>query len=534
MTHAIEPPGPGEARPRSRLWSLPAAIFLLAGLATTADFGVTWDEPESWAAGLANLEIVKRTLQGRTDLEWPWHELTGYQFVFDTLRAGFGRAAERVLRLREPLAGFHLFNLLLSTAAVLLTSRIAFRVSGSLRVALLAGAALITTPKLLAHSQNNPKDVIALFLAPWTIGLLLEACASARARRFLAPGLAYGLALANHVASCFLFPLAGAWILWHGPGRLRDRFRALLVLLSGAGVAFLLSWPWLWPDPWDRLRQAARHVAGFTVEMPVLYLGAVYPHADPPAHYSVVSLGISLPLFHLAAFAAGLVPGRNASPGARRLRALAVLWSGMLLLGLDLTTARYDGARHLLPILPALALLAGLGLDRLLGALRVRHRGAGAGTWAARGGLVLLLAAYAGVGSQIARVHPYEDAYVNEAARMLLPEPREEHVELEYWGTTYKEGARWLRANAAPGSTVLVPLGYHVARLYLDDAFRVVDGDRRDEDDRPQHLMFLTRPTFYTPRIRELERERSPVFTIRRQGATLLRIYRLDAPRRGG
>ena len=120
------------------------------------------------------------------------------------------------------------------------------------------------------------------------------------------------------------------------------------------------------------------------------------------------------------AIGTGLFPGRHDAPGARRLRALALLWGGGLLLGMDLTTARYDGARHLLPVLPALALVAGLGLNRVLDALMARSRTSGAGKWTARLGLGFLLTASVALVAQIVRVHPYQDAYVNEAARVRL------------------------------------------------------------------------------------------------------------------
>ena len=39
--------------------------------------------------------------------------------------------------------------------------------------------------------------------------------------------------------------------------------------------------------------------------------------------------------------------------------------------------------------------------------------------------------------------------------------------------------------------------------------------------------MLMTRRAWYTPRVREVVATREPVFTVRRQGSTLLAIYRV-------
>lgn len=48
-----------------------AALFLLAGLLTLPDRGLTWDEPESLLAGVGNVEILATLASGSADFEWP-------------------------------------------------------------------------------------------------------------------------------------------------------------------------------------------------------------------------------------------------------------------------------------------------------------------------------------------------------------------------------------------------------------------------------------------------------------------------------
>jgi hypothetical protein len=98
----------------------------------------------------------------------------------------------------------------------------------------------------------------------------------------------------------------------------------------------------------------------------------------------------------------------------------------------------YDGMRHFLFMLPAVAVLAGVGAADVAGRLRrFPARLVLAGT-----GLVLLSAVPA-----MARLHPYENVYFN-----WLAGPKatlSEHFETDYWFSSYREAAGWI--NAAQG-----------------------------------------------------------------------------------
>ena len=82
---------------------------------------------------------------------------------------------------------------------------------------------------------------------------------------------------------------------------------------------------------------------------------------------------MATPVPLLLAALAGLVAAVRSGPAARLCR-LAALWLGLLLLADLLAPARYDGARHLLPALPALALLAAGGIYSVGAALWRRER----------------------------------------------------------------------------------------------------------------------------------------------------------------
>ncbi len=539
--------------------SLVAVAFLAMGLATLGDYGVTWDEPESYRAGLANLRLIAAAFAGRTLPPWPWHELPGYQFAADTLRAAFATMVDRLAGQPDAYLGFRLANLLVTTLAVALVARLALREgslaapsgrrhrggppasgaspAGTARVlAPLAATLLILQPKLVAHSQANPKDVIGLLAWSAAVLALAHAAHGDRLAPFAGLGAAVGAAVASHASALLLAPLALVWVLAAGRGALRRRLGGLLLAAAVAVPAALALWPWLWASPWQRALQAAQRLRGFDVPLPmrVLYLGSIYRPAALPWHYGLTSLALATPLPVLAAAVAGLavaaLPHRGGALAAvARLCRLAALWLAVLLLADVTAPARYDGARHLLPALPALALLAAGGAYACGAALG--RRGA-AGRWLLAVLASVFAASLLAVGAALAAIHPYADAFLDLPARLLLGPEAEHRVELEYWGGSYKEGAAWLRDHAPAGSRVLVPMAPQAAAPFLAGRFELAaaDGSRRGEGDaarRPQYLMVMTREAWYTPRLRRLVGSERPVFSVRRQGSTLLAIYRL-------
>lgn len=519
------PAEPGRAtRMLSRIIALLVPIgFLVFGILTLDHHGTTWDERYSYNAGVKNLAMIEEVWRGGPMKDWR-HRLPGYQFIFDTARVLFAERSH-VLFFRsdhptdaELRLGFHLFNLVLSSSVLWLLFLIVREITSDRRLAVLASLSLALLPKFLAHSQNNPKDSVGLFC--FTLAILLVVRASSRPlRSSLLAGVGVGLALGNHVIGTMVVPIALLWLFLAGEGSWRRRAGRSIVMGAMAAPVFLLCWPWLWADPWARALEAVGIVSAFSPpELDVLYLGEIYRHADPPWHYSLVLLWASTPLILQAGVLASL-PLALRRDGVARVVRLAVLWSGALI-GADLLApAHYDGVRHLLPVLPALAVLAGTGLAWLSAQARVAAPLRSALLVAAlvAGSVELLV--------DLVRWHPYHDAYLNSVARGLLGDEPERTFELEIWGTAYKEGAEWLAARRNSVS-VVVPIAPHTARPYMDGVRWVVPAGTEAD---PPYLMFITRVTMYPPLVRDAQARLEPLFQIRRGRATLLEIYRLDA-----
>jgi hypothetical protein len=502
--------------------ALVAVAFFALGLATLGANGITWDEPESYRAGAQNLRLVAAALAGRPLPPWPWHALPGYQFAADTLRAAVAAAGNRVLWQPGSPLGFQLVNLGMAALAVAATARLAAREGAARWLGPLAATLLVLHPKLVAHAQANPKDVVALLA--WCLAALAVARAARRGRTidFALLGAALGAALASHVSGVLLAPFAVVWVLAAGSGGVARRTVGLALAGGVALAVTLLLWPWLWPAPWERALFLLERMRAFEVPMRVLYLGHVYGPAELPWHYGLVSLAIATPVPHLVAAVLGLATAARGGASARLCR-FATLWLALFVAADLAAPARYDGARHFLPALPALALLAAGGIHGAGATLSSSARG--------RRARVVLSGALAAsllfVAGELAAIHPYADAFLSLPARLWLGHEAQHEVELEYWGGSYKEGAAWLRAHAEPGSFVLVPMGPHAAAPFLD-GFRLVPHDSWPDRSRPHYLLLMTREAWYTPRLSAIAATQTPLHSVRRQGSTLLSIYRVS------
>src|ERR1043165_7520665 len=128
---------------------------------------------------------------------------------------------------------------------------------------------------------------------------------------------------------------------------------------------------------------------------------------------------------------------------------------------------RYDGVRHVLAMVPGFCLLAGIGLDRILGWIdgaRPDQRPGPGGRFVAAAAAP---AVFASVGVQLIRIHPYQGAYLNEAVNAWLPGRAEDMFEVEYWQQSYKEGAEWLNAHAERDAEIFVAFDTRTADRYL-------------------------------------------------------------------
>ncbi|MBL8833993.1 MAG: hypothetical protein JNL71_16500 [Rhodospirillales bacterium] len=522
-----------------RAWNR-ATLLLFAGaaglvLATFRDYGVTWDEHFHDTYGKAVLRHFQTGFSDPAALTY--FNLWLYGAAFDVTAA----VAKRLLPFPAHEVQ-HLMIALAGLAGAAAASRIG-HLAGGPRAGFLAGLVLLVTPSWWGHMFVNPKDIPFAAAMAWALYWSMRAALELPRPAFgtmLWLGLSLGLSLGIRVAGvyAFVYP-AFAGALWlamrvraRGPGGLVPEIaaaaRGFAVAAALAYAVMLAAWPWALRDPLHRPIEALAVFAATPWDINVLFDGHLVSSMALPRDYLLVYLGAKLPIFVLAAALAALVAGLQAlrAGGISALRPHVALLAFAILFPLAsfavLRPVTYDGIRHFLFVLPPLAAVAALGLDRLVAASRGMPV-------VARAALAAMAFAVGGSHALYLReIHPYQYAYYNALVGGMRGAAG--RFELDYWGSSYREAALALRAHLATAAggprTVFVCAEGSSAAPFLAPELELTVDDRTAD--------------FYIATTRldcDQEYEGETVLTVARDGAVLAvvkdrRALKRDAPER--
>jgi hypothetical protein len=304
---------------------------------------------------------------------------------------------------------------------------------------------------------NHTKDIpFAAAMMGATLFLIRAARAlpSPRAGDIAAFGLLAGAALGTRVLGLLLVIYAAAAIVLYlprrSPGRhARRRFviessLRLLPALLLAYAIMVLGWPWAALEPLNPIRGLLAF-SEFQFDIRTVLAGQVYEMADVPRSYVPIYILIRMPLLMLfgAALATMFVLLPRLAAGSSRLprRDIALVWLTVifpLLCQVICDGPAFTGMRHFLFVIPALATLAGVGLDAAVTALATRGR------LVASGGLAVVTACLLTDAVTLVRLHPYQYLFYNPLVGGL--EGASRRYDLDYWFGSMPEAVQQLEA----------------------------------------------------------------------------------------
>jgi Dolichyl-phosphate-mannose-protein mannosyltransferase len=322
------------------------------------------------------------------------------------------------------------------------------------RAALIAAVGLSVCGAWYGTMFNHTKDIpFAAAMMAATLFLIRTARSlpSPRAGDLTAFGLLAGAALGIRVLGLLLVVYAGVAIVLYlprlGHGRARWRFAIesslrLLPALLLAYVIMILAWPWAALAPLNPIRGLLAF-SEFQYAVRTVLAGQVYEMANAPRLYVPIYILIRVPLLTLfgAALAILFALLPRLAAGAKELQrrdialvsltvifplACQVIWHG----------PAFTGLRHFLFVIPALAVLAGIGLDTAVTALATRGR------VVASGGLVVVTACLLLNAATLIRLHPYEYLFYNTVVGGL--EGASRRYDLDYWFSSMPEALNQL------------------------------------------------------------------------------------------
>jgi hypothetical protein len=420
------------------------AVALVIGLgvvlATHADYGITWDEGVQAEYGE---RVVEYFLSGFSDRRADEFLDTRY----------YGPLFEGVAALASAAAAdstYEIRHLLVAVTGL-------FGALGVLRLGRLlavpwvgayAAGILILLPRFYGHAFVNSKDVPFAALFIWSVFALCRfALAPREWLRVAVCGLAVGSALAIRPGGAPILLALLVCVIGFAAFTRRTTGPLLLGGICACALAWLVMvavWPWAHLNPLGHPIEAMRAALAFPAAYPVLFQGEVFRSDQLPRHYVVMYLLITTPPLALGLAGIGLlatlrIQRRGLGHPAALVSAAVQVW---LLLPLALATLTrpnvYDGIRHFLFILPAVALLAGLGAASLLQFARTpRHR-------------IIVATALAGAVClpvvSLVRLHPYQMTYFNLFVGGLRG--ADGRYETDYWVSSYREAIEWVNQQA--------------------------------------------------------------------------------------
>ncbi len=429
-----------------------AVIVLIAGLVVIAlctfkDYAISNDEGVQHHYG--ELIIAYYASAFRDQSVFSFQNLYLYGGLFDVVAVALGH-----LLPVDPYDLRHILCALIGIGGIGATAATARLIAGP-RAGLIAAIGLSVCGAWYGTMFNHTKDIpLAAAMIGATLFLIRIArrLPSPRASDVAAFGLLTGAALGMRIFGLLLVIYAGVAIVlylprrWRGHGRARWRFviessLRLLPALLLAYVIMILAWPWAALAPLNPIRGLLAF-SEFQYEIRTVLAGQVYEMAHVPRLYVPIYILIRTPLLTLTGAALAIMfaalPRLAAGSTLRRgdialvsLTAIfpvacEVIWHG----------PAFTGLRHFLFVVPALAVLAGIGLDTAVAALATRGR------LIASGALAVVTACCLVDAVTLIRLHPYEYLFYNPVVGGL--EGASRRYDLDYWFSSMPEALNQL------------------------------------------------------------------------------------------
>jgi len=476
-------------------------LLFLGGLRLVPDYGMGYDEEQQRIIGEVSLLYVFKQLPPALQqrllspqqaallaAQGPSHELRTFRdrdhgVAFELPAA----AIEQLLRPADWRTIFllrHYLNFLVCFAGIVVFYQVATQLFASWRMGLLGAVLLVLSPRLFADYFYNSKDPVfmMLYLAAAATAILFVKRPGWRTAlcHALVCALAIDVRLMGVLVPAATLALVGLRAL-HRAYAWRVAGFVAVYLAALAGFVVLL-WPYLWEAPVPHLLVAWHSLSQYRQwGGSVLYQGQLVVASRLPWHYSLVWIGLTVPLAYLFFWGIGLLGVVRKLWRARwRLYTSPAEWQDLFFLSLGLGplaaiivlhSVIYGGWRHLYFVYPMLLLLTLRGL-----AIAWHWRPAPVAWrpyWRPTIGLIMGCA-LAGVVVRMVRLHPLENLYFN----ALSPKPVAQYYETDYWSLGMAQGLQWVvqhdqRPHIRIGSNTLTALAQQLLLLPAADRQRL-------------------------------------------------------------
>lgn len=405
------------------------------------------------------------------------------------------------------------------------------------KAAFFSSISFMLYPRLFEHVHNNMKDPIAMMV---TVLFLFAFFRYFRTRKLIYAiftSSAAAFLLHTKIYTIFAFLVVLAWIVWNWKETkyfLKSK-KTLYHLIIGI-VLFLGIINLLAPVYWKKLLFLNMFKIKSILFKKTLYLGKFY-FESLPNNYSIIMILITTPLIILFGLIYGLIYIIKELKDSNKKKTFYTL----LILGFFIPLIRYplfdipvyDGIRQLMDSLPFMFMITGIGLtaayDKIhkLLVLENNNNNNNLTNWLI---IILFFLLFTIPLIMILQLHPHQIAYYNPLVGGV--EGAKGNFELDYWGSSYKQGTEWINNHLPPGSTVMVPIAWHLPRYYLDENINLVPGNQLESLKKKDvfYIMTIDRGYYFSDNDKWVNwlNKGSIIYQIKAKNTPILDIYKIN------
>jgi len=344
-------------------------LVVIVGFALSPRIGPSWDEPDNMYSGGVYVNFFshgfdpayftnltdeasaygKRIFPNDRMLAHlpPVHNYVGVLIVLAAQVLHIPLTAEVII------VSWHLATVLFFALMVAMTYRFGLLLGVSHSSSLFAGFAVFLYPQLFGHGLSNSKDIAQTAMVVTSLYYLVK-------KNLFFGAVLWGLGMATKFNAIYVPIIWGL----SGISGIRGIKQWIIVVCIGLFTAFLV-WPYLWFDTIHRILEVVQYFTTVGQGYRVVWDGMWYNVGSgiPLWWYPQASFLYTTPLLLLALFFFGfgiLVRYRAQKPAW----IILPIWIGIpLIRTLSPWSAFYDLLRHFLEIVPAVMLVAALGLE---------------------------------------------------------------------------------------------------------------------------------------------------------------------------
>lgn len=533
-------------RSNANIGWLPVGLLMLfiavIGIRTLPDYGISWDEYNH----IREVQELFDYFQDGTPLP---EEQGHYGQLFNILGEVAYRGAVRFHSIdpeeeyRAPYARAyvrHVLSFFSSLITCVLLVMIVRRVAGS-SFAIIGPAILMLMPRFWGHSFYNSKDIplaAAFTLISLAAPIIAYRISQADRTIFAAAyftlfGVLIGIGSATRLGLAVCLGLLPLILLVMDPGRIRLRTVLLWMPLYSLTIfAWLVTTVALHPASYETpvswIRETLTYFSNHPYEATVRFEGQDLVPSELPRRYGATYVWLTTPLLWLLAALAGIVTAImrwSSHTGLRRGFFLALLFQIFALPAYAFIrhSSLYDGMRHILFVIPALAVFSAYGITAIGSTLNVRGKFL---YWTLTGIYALSVA------TEMHELHPYEATYFQEAVGGLRDAGHD--YDADYWGLSMREAIEWVNVTADSGEVVVIGGNLNGARVFVDWSLTPLSLDRYRESsqERAGYYVGLKRWDYAEefpdcPIVHAVSRQKIPLSVVKR----ISRSVKPEAPR---